>query len=445
MLKQLVIGSMVLGCTIVACTKPSESRPTVKAEPLTVQRGQLIAKALGEIDGVRDANSIEALRCNYRRGFRWFEVDLATTADGELVCFRKGDERRAGLPQRVGALPAAQVEAARYAGRFPIASVSALLAESERLGPDVVLILDAAAWTPKMEEAITRTLGGRPTSSTRVVLQVSAEEDLPRIEKLSKQVGGNVLWNLRDADIPDIKVDEVARQHTLLGVAMPLQRFNPWLADRLHAAKNSVLVQTVNDHKDIVSLMRAGSDGFFTDHYLPLNVVAADPTTAMNCGESTPSPKQLEPWTVRDLSHSADFALRACATRKSSRVVDMEGCSDEPALVGALLGVPAGQSLHIEIEAEVTNKAPVAHLWLELAKKRGELVRTRDVIEVHAGERRSWQSDIVLERGSIGITARVGLGSRREQVSLRQLRLSLGSARSSGSADSEQSEPDASD
>jgi glycerophosphoryl diester phosphodiesterase len=444
MLKKLSIASMVLTCTI-ACTKPDAPRPRVKAEPLAVQPGRLIAKALGEIDGVRDANSIEALRCNYRRGFRWFEVDLATTADGELVCFRKGDEGRAGLPQRVGALPAAQVEAARYAGRFPIVTVSALLAESERLGSDVVLILDAAAWSPKMEEAVTRTLSDRSTSSTQVVLQVYAEEDLPRIEKLSKRLGSNVLWNLRNSDLPDVKVEEVARQHSLLGVAMPVQRFTPWLAERLHAGERSVLVQTVNDHKDIVSLLRAGANGFFTDHYVPLNVIAADPTTAMNCGESTPSPKQLEPWTIRDLSHSADFSLRSCATRKSLGSVDLENCTDEPTLVGRPLGIPAGQSLHIEIEAEVKNKAPVAHLWLELAKKHGELVRPRDVIEVHAGERRSWQSDIVLERGSIGITARLGLGSKREQLSIRQLRLSVGSARSAGGPDGEQSESDASD
>ncbi|WP_139278078.1 hypothetical protein [Pseudozobellia thermophila] len=44
-----------------------------------------IAHAAGEIEGVKSTNSKEALDLNYRKGFRFFELDIIKTSDGKFV------------------------------------------------------------------------------------------------------------------------------------------------------------------------------------------------------------------------------------------------------------------------------------------------------------------------------------------------------------------------
>ncbi|MET1259337.1 glycerophosphodiester phosphodiesterase family protein [Flagellimonas sp. DF-77] len=44
-----------------------------------------IAHAAGVVNGVKSTNSIEALDANYKKGFRYFELDIITTSDGHLV------------------------------------------------------------------------------------------------------------------------------------------------------------------------------------------------------------------------------------------------------------------------------------------------------------------------------------------------------------------------
>src|SRR5262245_5120338 len=128
---------------VLACRRGDETKTGAVAQssaaPLQVTRGLLVAHALGGIDGARNTNSLEALRCNYKRGFRWFEVDVAATSDGEPVCFRKGDEKRAGLTQPISNLPIGEVEGKKYNGRYPITRLSTLLTETDQLG-DVVLV-----------------------------------------------------------------------------------------------------------------------------------------------------------------------------------------------------------------------------------------------------------------------------------------------------------------
>ena len=100
MLKQIAVGLLVVGVGTLACKKDDAAKQSSGAQkagqesgPPRVKRGVLVARALGAMGPLRNTNSIEAFKCNYDRGFRWFEVDLALTSDNELVCFHKGDEK----------------------------------------------------------------------------------------------------------------------------------------------------------------------------------------------------------------------------------------------------------------------------------------------------------------------------------------------------------------
>lgn len=408
-------------CVTSACKREDRSTGSASGTPnapLSIKRGLLIASGLGGIGGFPHSNSVEALRCNYHRGFRWFEVDLAPTAEGELVCFHKGDEKLARLSDRIWNLRIADVEGKKFGDRFPIVRFSRLLDEADRVG-DVVLVLDTEGWSKKMEEAVSRTLGNRLKRPTRVIFQAYRENDLERIAPLSKELGAGLLLNLSQMDADDAKVDELVKKNSFLGVVTNAERFTPWLAERLHASQLPILVQTINEHRDIVNLARAGADGFYTDRYVPYDTIATDPTVVMDCGETKPSRAELHTWTERDLKYQADYRLPGCAKRKSGGV-ELGDCEEGAMLRSTPLAVPAAQMLHVEVEAEAIDTA--VSFWLEFVqKKEPKAVRPHEVISLKPKERRALKFDIHLPQGSPGIEARLGLLSKKDFLALHRL------------------------
>src|SRR5688572_9570260 len=103
------LGAALSLAVIWACQTGSEKLHASPSEPparppVVVPRGVLVAHALGGIDREANTNSLEALRCNHARGFRWFEVDLALTRDQQLVAFQRGHEKHASLHAPIGEL-----------------------------------------------------------------------------------------------------------------------------------------------------------------------------------------------------------------------------------------------------------------------------------------------------------------------------------------------------
>lgn len=420
-MRKLVLASLCALVLSTACKRdqssPQPASRTADA-PLTVKRGLLVAGGLGSINGLVHTNSVEALRCNYRRGFRWFDVDVSVSADGELVSFHDGDEKVAGLPDRVGSLAMADLEKKKYADRFPIVRFSTLLAEADRLN-DVVLILDAGEWPATMEHAVSRTLGYDSKHSTGIILQAYGENGLERVAPLGKELGMGLLLNLRYTEIDDAKVEELAKKYSVLGVVASTTRFTPWLAERLHAAQLPLLVHSVNEHRDIVNLMRAGADGFVTDRYVPYEKIAEDPTVAMECGEAKPSALELHSWTERNTSHPSDYRLPSCAKHNSTQI-DLIDCDDQAMLRTTPLPVPSGQTLHVEVEVEAGN-AP-SSFWIEVAQKqKPQVLKSRELSTLQANEHKTFSYDVALAQGSLGAEARLGLASKKDKLLLHRL------------------------
>lgn len=63
-----------------------------------------VAHAGGEVDGIRSTNSKDALDQNYKRGFRFFELDIVATLDGHLVAVHDWN-MWARLTDYTGSLP----------------------------------------------------------------------------------------------------------------------------------------------------------------------------------------------------------------------------------------------------------------------------------------------------------------------------------------------------
>lgn len=425
MFRNLTAGLLLALAALPGCKKDEASKAasgsavTTVSEPLSVKPGLLVARALGGIDGLEHTNSLEALRCNYGRGFRWFEVDVAPTADGELVCFHGGDEKRAGLSEGIAHLSASDLDGKKYANLYSIPRLSALLAETDRLG-DVVLVLDTRRWKKDMEQAVSRTFGYGPKHSTRVVLQAYRTKELERIAGLSKELGAGLMLNLSESDGDDAKVADAVKKYPLLAVLTDARRFTPWLAERLHAANVPVLLQTVNEHRDIINFRRAGVDGFLTDRYVPFERLVAEPATLMDCGKTTPSTAQLRSWSERDVLDKRDSKLPKCAQRKSDHI-ELVDCDERAVIRSNPLAVPATQPLHVELDVEAGEKA--TSFWLELTQKKRGVLRPRELVTLKPKERRTLRYDVDLPKGSQGAIAGLGFASKQERLTLHRFQV----------------------
>lgn len=419
-----LVSALVLSLAALGCSEEQAPRPSTVVVPLQVKRGLLVARGMGDIDGLRKTNSIEALRCNYKRGFRWFDVDLATTADGELMCFNAGSEKQAGLPRRISELPVAEVEGKKYAQRYPITRLTRLLDETDRLG-DVVLVLDTEGWTERVERALSRTLVYGPHRSTRIVLQFHREKNLKKVLSLSRDLNAGVVLILDRNSVDDAEAEQLVKKASPIAVVTTRERFSPWLAQRMHALHTPVLVQVVNDHEQIVSLARAGADGFYTDSYLPFGALAAEPSLALDCGATQPSARELAPWTQRDLRHEADVSLSACAERKGKHVV-LSGCGAGASLHTTPLPAPPGKAIHVELDAEAG--AAAVQLGIELLERAGVAreIRPRETISLSPNERRTVKRQVALPQGSPGLEVTIALAGAEQHLTVRRLRVAHG-------------------
>jgi glycerophosphoryl diester phosphodiesterase len=393
------------------------------ARPLEVPPGLLVAHALGGIDGIAYSNSIEALRCNHKRGFRWFEVDLALTQDEELVAFHTQHERQAGLEKPIHELPFSEVQRARYRKKFAIARFADVLNEAKSLG-GVVLVTDTKNWSPSLLTAVERIIKAMPQTDTgpHIVLQSYGEKDIEAVARLAKEIGAGIILTLYKTRAPDPAVADMATRHGVVAVVASQRRFSPWLADRLHASQIPILVHTVNEHEKMVELTRSGADGFYTDTYVPYGVMTADRQTLRGCEALPSSVEHLRSWFERDLMDSKDYRLSSCAER-SKRRVELGACDQKAAIRGPFLPVPAGGHVHVDLEVEAP--AQSSSFWFRILAKDGKKPGRAEKIQLEPGERRKLAWDVTLPAGSPGLETSLGMSSRDASLIVHRLTVTM--------------------
>jgi glycerophosphoryl diester phosphodiesterase len=408
---------MWLACAASSASCRGEDPP----KAFSVPPGVLVAHALGGIGGYPYTNSLEAFECNYARGFRWFEVDLALTSDGELVCFHPGNESLAGLPKPIGQLTMAELVGKRYAGRYPLRRFAELLSATEAAG-DVVLVTDTKTWSAPMLETFQRAALAAAPRRTRFALQSYGEQDIANVKAVAAAVHGEVLLTLYMSGADDEQVEQLVKAHGVMAVVADMRRFTPWLADRLHHLGVPVLVHTINDHRDVARLARAGADGFYTDDYRPYATGAPASATMADCAYAGDLAIDAAEWLERDLLRPGDYLLSGCAKRTFNGV-ELHGCGSEAAVTGPNLAVPPGRALHVELDIEAD--ADGSELWLTLIEKnRPQPARPREGIRLAPGERRVFTYDMALPAGSPGIEARLGLSSPSDRALVFRLNIS---------------------
>ncbi|MEU7037140.1 glycerophosphodiester phosphodiesterase family protein [Streptomyces sp. NPDC046237] len=228
----------------------------------------------GTADGLE--NTAAAFRRAAAAGYRYFETDVHTTADGALVAFHDSTlDRVTDTAGRIRDLPWAAVREARVAGKEPLPLFEELLEEfpearwnvdlkaESSLAPLVDLIRRTKAWD--------RICVGSFTESRVARAQRLAGPQLAT----SYGIKGVAALRLRSLGIPAaLRAGAVAAQvpERQGGVTVVDRRF----VREAHARGLQVHVWTVNDPERMNSLLDLGVDGIMTDHLETLRAVLTD-------------------------------------------------------------------------------------------------------------------------------------------------------------------------
>ncbi|MFD9427821.1 MULTISPECIES: glycerophosphodiester phosphodiesterase family protein [unclassified Streptomyces] len=228
----------------------------------------------GAADGVE--NTAAAFRRAAAAGYRYFETDVHTTADGRLVAFHDATlDRVTDGRGRISELPWSQVRRARVAGSEPLALFEELLEE-----------FPGARWNVdlKTESALAPLLAliRRADAWDRVCVGSFSEARVARAQRAaggrlatSYGVRGVLGLRLRSYGIPAaLRAGAVCAQ-------VPESQNGIRVVDRsfvrtAHARGLQVHVWTVNEPERMTALLDLGVDGIMTDHIETLRTVLSE-------------------------------------------------------------------------------------------------------------------------------------------------------------------------
>ncbi|MFD3960074.1 MULTISPECIES: glycerophosphodiester phosphodiesterase [Streptomyces] len=228
----------------------------------------------GAADGVE--NTAAAFRRAAAAGYRYFETDVHTTADGRLVAFHDSTlDRVTDATGRISALPWSEVRRARVGGTEPLPLFEELLEE-----------FPEARWNvdPKAEPALEPLLEliRRTDAWDRVCVGSFSEARVARAHRLagprlatSYGVRGVLGLRLRSWGIPAaLRTGAVCAQvpERQGGIPVVDTRF----VRTAHALGLQVHVWTVNEPERMAALLDLGVDGIMTDHIETLRTVLSE-------------------------------------------------------------------------------------------------------------------------------------------------------------------------
>ncbi|AWI29276.1 glycerophosphodiester phosphodiesterase [Streptomyces sp. ICN441] len=221
-------------------------------------------------------NTAAAFRRAAALGYRYFETDVHTTADGRLVAFHDPTlDRVTDARGRIDRLPWAEVARARVAGKEPLPLFEDLLEEfpASRWNVDIKA---EGALEPLVD------LVRRRNAWDRVCVGSFSEGRVSRAYRLagprlatSYGVRGVIGLRLRSLGIPAaVRRGAVCAQvpRSQGGVRVVDRRF----VREAHARGLQVHVWTVNDPDRTAALLDLGVDGIMTDHLEMLRTVMTD-------------------------------------------------------------------------------------------------------------------------------------------------------------------------
>ncbi|KKP59430.1 MAG: hypothetical protein UR53_C0002G0044 [Candidatus Magasanikbacteria bacterium GW2011_GWC2_34_16] len=246
--------------------------PTTSAinnTPTTIDRHlphpQMIAHALGVIDGIRYSNSYEALEKSYQNGFRFFETDIELTADNKLVLLHDWDgviQDLYGAPPKIYTLD--EFKKLKIREKYTPLTLDNLLVWIKK-HPDTYFITD----TKRKNLVILNKLYQQSGElSAHFIPQIYNFEEYDTVKKLGYF---DIILTLYTRDYKAPALVNFAQQHKLWAITMSTDRIKtyPNLPAELTTVNIFTYSHLVNSQEQMTNLQKQKIGGVYTSDLIP--------------------------------------------------------------------------------------------------------------------------------------------------------------------------------
>ena len=224
---------------------------------------RLVAHGGGAVRGLAASNSVDALDHNYAEGFRFFEIDLEWTSDGEVVLAHDWDAwTKRYFDEEPGRLSAAEFHSANMTNGLRQLDLAGC-AEWMRAHADAVVITD---FKKDNIRGLERIRDRYPDLVNRIVPQVYRFSEFDEAAALGFE---SIILTLYRKNYSNWALHAFLERRRPLAVTMPATRASASSAVELELNSTFVFAHTVNVEREALGLYRNGVDGFYTDSLSP--------------------------------------------------------------------------------------------------------------------------------------------------------------------------------
>lgn len=225
-----------------------------------------VAHAGGALHTLNYTNSIEALDLNYQRGFHYFELDLITTRDGHIVCWREWEKENHGLRWQSPPSKKEFEEKTEHHLRFTPCNIDSLIAWLTE-NKTAKIITDIKSENIDNLRKISILF---PEHLNRFIPQIYQPEEYQPVEAMGYDA---IIWTLykykgshKETLLWQKKLDK------LFAITMSQKRASGSLPTKLKAQSSEVFLyaHTINDKKEMDFLTtKKKIDDIYTDKLSP--------------------------------------------------------------------------------------------------------------------------------------------------------------------------------
>lgn len=227
---------------------------------------RLIAHAGGSIYGYRLTNSLEALNQSYREGFRFIEVDLNRTSDGELVLIHDWESVSRRMLGRKGVCSLAEFRNADTMAGLTLLSLDDLLDWLAK-HPDCTIITDIK------HEDNCATLGQLAMQAgeqmSQFIPQAYNYEEFTTIREMGFEQVILTLYQLYGKALKTDELISFANTEQPWSVTIPDTRLKEDLVSALADEGIPVYAHAVNSVDTFDEWVQYGLTGIYTDYFQP--------------------------------------------------------------------------------------------------------------------------------------------------------------------------------
>lgn len=246
--------------------KTTISHESILRSHVLLPEHQLVAHALGSVDGEAGSNSREAFIENYEKGFRVFEADFSLTKDEHVVVFHRFSESYIGLYKDIQQTARAEFKEKKFKDRFTLMTADELL-ELLREYRDAYLITDTKGNTGTILRKIFSAAieEGEVDLMDRIIPQIYEPADLDVVKDLYPFK--DIIFTLYRTGFNDDQVYDFVRDSEITAVTMWWdERYTEQFQKDLQEIGVGTMVHTVNDPVSAAWFVNKGA-GVYTDSY----------------------------------------------------------------------------------------------------------------------------------------------------------------------------------